>query len=381
MWPCGACHGASGSLTKYGLRRGTLYEEASYFTGRRYSRALRPASARGPRSERAGVWSEREMLKFLTKNGQPADAQGTAAASASPHKRNRDASAADDVDEPVRRSPRQSSDAKTPFSIAAPSSSSTAALSTSPSMPAIVSADSPTAPASELSPDVQALIEHLTDKPWRAALLPECRKAYFAALATKVASERRSKTVYPRPEHVFAAFNLTPLSEVRVVILGQDPYHGAHQAHGLAFSVCRGVAVPPSLKNIYTELETDVPGFKRPSHGNLEAWARQGVLMLNATLTVRAHEANSHEKWGWQTFTDSVVKVLNQRKEPIVFILWGGFAQKKGKIINRSKHHVIEAAHPSPLSVTKFRGCKCFSKANAALAKRGMQEIDWSLAP
>ena len=194
-------------------------------------------------------------------------------------------------------------------------------------------------------------------------------------------TQRQKKTVYPPPESVFATFNLTPLRDVRVVILGQDPYHGAHQAHGLAFSVCRGVAVPPSLKNIYTELEQDVPGFKRPAHGNLEAWARRGVLLLNASLTVRAHEANSHEKWGWQTFTDAVVRTLNQRSEPLVFILWGGFAQKKGKMINRSKHHVIEAAHPSPLSVTKFRGCKCFSKANQALVKRGMDEVDWSLDP
>ena len=153
--------------------------------------------------------------------------------------------------------------------------------------------------------------------------------------------------------------------QVRVVIIGQDPYHGASQAHGLCFSVSRGVAVPPSLRNIYTELEADVPGFKRPSHGNLESWARRGVLLLNATLTVRSGEANSHEKYGWQTFTDSVIHVLNARATPIVFILWGGFAQKKGKMINRNRHHVIEAAHPSPLSVTKFRGCKVFSKVCA----------------
>ena len=194
-------------------------------------------------------------------------------------------------------------------------------------------------------------------------------------------AEREKKTVFPPAPHVFSAFNLTSLPAVRVVVLGQDPYHGPSQAHGLAFSVNKGVQVPPSLKNIYTELEADVPGFKRPSHGFLNGWAEQGVLLLNASLTVRKSEANSHKDFGWQTFTDAVVRLLNARKEPIVFLLWGGFAQKKGKMISRERHHVIECAHPSPLSVTKWRGCKVFSKANAYLEKKGLQPIDWSALP
>ena len=220
------------------------------------------------------------------------------------------------------------------------------------------------APAADVA--TAGLLESLTEPGWLAALEREVAKPYFSTLAAKVAGERARKTVYPPASQVFSALNLTPLDQVRVVILGQDPYHGTGQAHGLAFSVARDVAVPPSLKNIYTELETDLPGFKRPSHGNLEAWARRGVLLLNAGLTVRAHEANSHKEFGWHTFTDAVIQALNQRSTPIVFILWGGFAQKKGKIINRSRHGVIEAAHPSPLSVTKFRGCRVFSKVRAA---------------
>lgn len=217
------------------------------------------------------------------------------------------------------------------------------------------------------------LLEHFTEPHWRAALEAEVAKPYFAELARFVTAERAKKTIFPPERDVFSAFNFTPLPDVRVVILGQDPYHGAGQAHGLCFSVGRGVQVPPSLKNIYTELEADIPGFKRPMHGNLEGWAKRGVLMVNATLTVRKGEANSHEKFGWQTFTDAVVRVLSARAEPIVFILWGGFAQRKGKVINRQRHFVIEAAHPSPLSVTKFRGCKVFSKVSDARASASWQ--------
>jgi len=227
--------------------------------------------------------------------------------------------------------------------------------------------------------EVAALLETLTDPGWHAALRREVDKPYFAQLAAKVATELNTKTIFPPAADVFSAFNLTPLDTVRVVILGQDPYHGRGQAHGLAFSVARGVVVPPSLKNIYTELEQDVPEFRRPGHGNLDSWARRGVMLLNATLTVRMSEANSHEKFGWQTFTDAVIRVLNARETPTVFILWGGFAQKKGKMINRERHCVIETAHPSPLSVTKFRGCKCFSAANAFLEKKGLAPIDWTL--
>lgn len=230
-----------------------------------------------------------------------------------------------------------------------------------------------------LAPAVTDLVENLMDPGWKAALEKEFSKPYFAELATKVAAERASKQVFPPKEQVFAALNLTPLDKIRVVILGQDPYHGPGQAHGLSFSVPHGIAVPPSLKNIYTELEADMPGFSRPSHGNLEAWAKRGVLLLNASLTVRKGEANSHEKYGWQTFTDAIVRVLSQQKEPLVFILWGGFAQRKGKVIARVHHKVIETAHPSPLSVTKFRGCKCFSQANDWLVKRGKEAIDWRL--
>ena len=176
---------------------------------------------------------------------------------------------------------------------------------------------------------------------------------------------------------MFNAFNATPLADVRVVILGQDPYHGPGQAHGLCFSVRRGVPPPPSLKNIYKELATDLPGFVKPDHGNLQSWAEQGVFLLNASLSVRQGEANSHAKLGWQEFTDEVIKVLNRQPQKIVFILWGGFAQKKACRLNEAKHCVLKAAHPSPLSVTKFLGCKVFSRANAFLAKEGKEEVDW----
>jgi len=241
-------------------------------------------------------------------------------------------------------------------------------------------ASSSTAAKRADDPHVADLLKDMTDPGWLAALQRETSKTYFSELAAKVAKERATKTVFPPSAETFASMNFTPLDEVRVVILGQDPYHGRGQAHGLAFSVAHGVAVPPSLKNIYTELEQDISGFKRPAHGNLESWTRRGVLLLNATLTVRQSEANSHEKYGWQTFTDAVIRVLNAREKPIVFVLWGGFAQKKGKMINRQRHHVIEAAHPSPLSVTKFRGCKCFSAANAFFVKKGLPPMDWTIA-
>ena len=232
----------------------------------------------------------------------------------------------------------------------------------------------------EAAPEAAELLASLHDESWRAALGDEVGKEYFASLARAVAKDRAKKRVYPPANEVFTTFNLTPLPDVRVVILGQDPYHGPGQAHGLSFSVGRGVAVPPSLKNIYNELESDLAGeFRRPTHGHLASWARRGVLMLNATLTVRAGEANSHEKLGWQTFTDKVIKILNARADPIVFILWGGFARKKAAIVNRSRHCVIETAHPSPLSVTKFRGCKCFSKANEYLRSRDQEPLDWSV--
>ena len=239
----------------------------------------------------------------------------------------------------------------------------------------------PASAPSPLKPEVAALLDAgLSERSWREALQAEVGKEYFAKLARSVAADRAKKTVFPPPAEVFTTFNATPLDQVRVVILGQDPCHGSGQAHGLSFSVNRGTAVPPSLKNIYTELEADIDGFKRPSHGHLIDWARRGVLLLNATLTVRSGEANSHAEFGWQRFTDAVVQLLSARKEPIVFILWGNFAKTKGKQINRNRHKVIESAHPSPLSVTKFRGCKCFSQANAFLAKIGREPVDWSVA-
>jgi uracil-DNA glycosylase len=219
----------------------------------------------------------------------------------------------------------------------------------------------------------------LREPGWSKALAEEFTKPYFAEIERFVAEERKAYSVHPPADKVFEALNVTPHSKVKVVILGQDPYHEPGQAHGLCFSVLPGVKPPPSLKNMYKELVNDVSGFVTPSHGHLLGWAQQGVLMLNATLTVREghKEANSHSKCGWQRFTDAVIEVLNRDKNKIVFLLWGGFAQKKGKIIDRSRHTVIESAHPSPLSFKKWQGCKTFSKCNAALKKNGQGEVDW----
>ena len=256
----------------------------------------------------------------------------------------------------------------------------------SPKKPKTGAADDGTILAS-LPPAAAALLAPLAGTSWLAALEKDVRKPYFAELAAAVATERAKKKVFPPEASVLGAFTHAPLEDVRVVILGQDPYHGDGQAHGLCFSVQHGVAVPPSLRNMYTELEADIAGFKRPAHGNLEAWASQGVFMLNATLTVRAHEANSHAKLavragntgGWQGFTDAVIRAIDERCDGVVFMLWGGFAKKKGAFISRTKHCVIEAAHPSPLSVTKWRGCKVFSQCNAYLERAGKQPINWSL--
>ena len=212
---------------------------------------------------------------------------------------------------------------------------------------------------------------------WAAALEEECATDRHQSLRAFVAAERAKDEVYPPPGDTLAALRAVDLGDVEVVIVGQDPYHGPGQAHGLCFSVRRGVPPPPSLKNIYKELATDLPGFVKPDHGNLQSWAEQGVFLLNASLSVRQGEANSHAKLGWQEFTDEVIKVLNRQPQKIVFILWGGFAQKKACRLNESKHCVLKAAHPSPLSVTKFLGCKVFSRANAFLAKEGKEEVDW----
>jgi uracil-DNA glycosylase len=216
---------------------------------------------------------------------------------------------------------------------------------------------------------------------WAAVLGDELRAPYFAKLESFVAAERAKHDVFPPEAEVFAAFEHTPFDRVRVLLLGQDPYHDDGQAHGLCFSVRRGVALPPSLRNIYKELNTDL-GIATPDHGSLTSWADRGVMLLNAVLTVRAHEPNSHRKKGWETFTDHVIEVLAAREDPLVFMLWGKPAQQKIPLIERhgGRHEIILSAHPSPLSAkTGFFGSKPFSKVNAALARWDKPPIDWSL--
>jgi len=213
---------------------------------------------------------------------------------------------------------------------------------------------------------------------WYRALAPEFTKPYFAKLSEFVVKERNNHTVYPTEEDVWSWTRYCQIKEVKVVILGQDPYHNPRQAHGLCFSVPHGVACPPSLLNMYKELQVDIPGFQPPGHGNLTGWAEQGVLLLNASLTVRAHNANSHKDQGWEQLTDAVIKYLNERLAGVVFLLWGSYAQKKGACISKKKHHVLTSVHPSPLSVHRgFFGCRHFSQANALLKKQGHTPIDW----
>ena len=216
---------------------------------------------------------------------------------------------------------------------------------------------------------------------WLAVLKDEFEKPYMADLKKFLQSEKEARqVVYPKNADIFRAFNDTPFDKVKVVILGQDPYHGPNQAHGLSFSVQKGIAIPKSLINIYKELATDIPGFVKPAHGNLEEWAKQGVLLLNATLTVRAGEAASHQKKGWEIFTDGVIHMLSEKRTGLVFILWGSYAQSKIPLIDQSKHHIIKSVHPSPLSVERgFWGSKPFSKANAYLEKEGLKPIDWQI--
>lgn len=216
---------------------------------------------------------------------------------------------------------------------------------------------------------------------WLAVLEEEFEKDYMKSLKSFLQEEKeKGATVYPKGADIFNALNTTPFDQVKVVILGQDPYHGTGQAHGLSFSVQRGVAVPPSLKNIYKELETDIEGFKTPNHGHLTHWAEQGVLLLNATLTVRASEAGSHQNRGWEIFTDEIIKALSQKREHIVFLLWGKYAQQKAALIDQKKHYVLTAAHPSPFSAYNgFFGSKHFSKANQLLVQNNLTPIDWNL--
>lgn len=212
---------------------------------------------------------------------------------------------------------------------------------------------------------------------WKTQLQTEFDKTYFAQLTQFVRAEYATTTCYPPGNLIFNAFNLCPFDKVRVVIIGQDPYHEPGQAHGLCFSVNDGVAFPPSLQNIFKEIHDDL-GAPVPESGNLTRWAEQGVLLLNATLTVRAHQAGSHQRRGWEEFTDAVIRQLNQNRDHLVFILWGSYAQKKGAIIDRSRHLVLTSAHPSPLSVYRgFYGNHHFSRANAYLQENGQPPIQW----
>jgi uracil-DNA glycosylase len=214
---------------------------------------------------------------------------------------------------------------------------------------------------------------------WNPLLRGEFTKPYWPDLQEFVATERQRHTVYPPEHEVFAALHLTPHAETKVLILGQDPYHGPRQAHGLCFSVRQGVAIPPSLANIHRELHSDL-GIAPPGHGNLEAWAHQGVLLLNATLTVRAGQAASHQGRGWETFTDEVIRTVSAKEQPVVFVLWGSYARRKKALIATYRHTIIESAHPSPLSAHNgFFGSRPFSRANAALLAAGLDPVDWRL--
>ncbi len=214
---------------------------------------------------------------------------------------------------------------------------------------------------------------------WLEPLKPEFGKEYYKKLYLKVNEEYKNYQVFPPAEDLFNAFHFTPLANVKVVIIGQDPYHGEGQAHGLCFSVKKGVDIPPSLVNIYKELNSDL-GLTIPNHGYLKKWADEGVLLLNTVLTVRAHEANSHKGIGWEQFTDAAIKILNEQDRPIVFMLWGSPARAKKAMLNNPKHLILEAPHPSPLSVYRgFFGCRHFSKCNAFLIKNGIDPIDWQI--
>lgn len=217
------------------------------------------------------------------------------------------------------------------------------------------------------------------EQSWKETLADEFGKPYFESLVNFLRQEKAAgKKIFPPGSQIFRAFDLTPVDQVKVVILGQDPYHGFGQAHGLSFSVPAGVPAPPSLKNIFKEIETDL-GVQMSGYPNLEKWARQGVLLLNAVLTVRSGEAASHSKIGWEQFTDAVIRCISDRCEGVVFMLWGNFARSKRDLIDRSRHHVLEAAHPSPLARGAFFGCRHFSQANSLLASRGLAPIDWQL--
>ena len=213
---------------------------------------------------------------------------------------------------------------------------------------------------------------------WKEALKQEFLSEYFAKIKENLLAAKAREIVYPPGNLIFNAFNLTPFERVRAVILGQDPYHGAHQAMGLSFSVPRGVRIPPSLVNIYKEIKSDL-GISEPASGDLSYWAKQGVLLLNASLSVGANRANSHSGFGWQIFTDAVIKILSARRQNLVFMLWGNFAKAKSALIDAQKHLILTAAHPSPLAGGAFFGCRHFSRCNEYLRAHGLGEIDWDL--
>ena len=217
------------------------------------------------------------------------------------------------------------------------------------------------------------------EQSWKDALAEEFGKPYFESLVRFLHKEKADgQTIYPPGSQIFRAFDLTPVDNLKVVILGQDPYHGPGQAHGLSFSVSAGVPAPPSLKNIFKEIESDL-GVRMSGYPDLEKWARQGVLLLNAVLTVRAGTPTSHSKIGWEEFTDAVIRYISDNCEGVVFLLWGNFARSKSALIDHSRHHVLEAAHPSPLARGAFFGCRHFSKTNDLLSAQGKAPIDWQL--
>lgn len=223
-------------------------------------------------------------------------------------------------------------------------------------------------------------MKELINESWRQVLKMEFNQEYIQDLTTFIKAERLNHKIFPSNAMLFAALNITPFEEIKVVLLGQDPYHQPGQANGLSFSVPPKTTIPPSLRNIYKELESDIDGFTIPSHGNLRRWATQGVLLLNTTLTVRANQAGSHQKKGWEKLTNSIIQKISDDKKGVVFILWGKAAQNKIQLINQEKHCIISSAHPSPLSVYRgFWGSKPFSKTNDFLIKQGKKPIDWNL--
>lgn len=224
-------------------------------------------------------------------------------------------------------------------------------------------------------------VNPVIEESWLSVLKTEFESQYFMELKEFLLAERAKHTIYPSGSQIFNAFNLTPLPAVKAVIIGQDPYHGPGQAHGLCFSVPRGIPIPPSLKNIYKELSTDV-NFQNPGHGNLEQWAKDGVLLINATLTVRAASPGSHQGKGWERFTDAAISAVSENRAGIVFLLWGNYAIAKEKLIDTSKHFILKAAHPSPLSASRgFMGCKHFSMTNKLLSEAGLLPVNWRLTP